>query len=76
MEDLESVLSFEFLVKNFNAKIVQPVQFEQVDEDNYPIWSFWLNNDVNLNTQCDYILISRLELIKLIKYILEKGERK
>ena len=69
-KDLESVVSFEYLVKKFNAKIVNPIAFEQMDDDGYPIWSFRLNNDLNLNPQCDYILISRLELIRLIKEIL------
>jgi len=68
--DLESVVSFERLVKKFNAKIVNPISFEQMDGDGYPVWSFRLNNDLNLNPQCDYVLISRLELIKLIKSLM------
>ena len=47
-----------------------------MDGDGYPVWSFRLNNDLNLNPQCDYVLISRLELIKLIKSLLVRDKMK
>jgi len=59
-------LSFENLTEKYNAKVVNPVSFEHVDEDGYPIWSFKLNNDIGLISGADYILISRLELIRMI----------
>ena len=60
-------LDFRNLIEKCDAKIVNPIRFEQKDSNGYPIWSFWLHDDDGLCSGCDYLLVSRLELIELIK---------